>query len=634
MLINALCDYYDDLERDGKLIPKGYSKQDVHYLICLKPDGVIDSIISAVDVGGDEQTSESPEVKNAKGKKSKRAQSITFPQRTQKSGIESNIIEHRPLYIFGLNLDGDTFTTEDKTGKAKKSNAAFKEVNLSFIEGLDSPIINAYRNFIQNWIPENETENPYLKGIGKAYKNSYFAFCLSGQPGVLLHEDPLIKAKWESLNTDEVSNDAVLAQCAVTGRKLPIAKLHKKIKGINGGQPSGTILVGFNETAYCSYGNDQSYNSNISEEIMNKYTFALNSLLADKKHFNLIDDITVIFWATGGKKNTECSDWANVLMFGGNDEIDDKKVDDMLKSILNSAEDSTVTEDKLSSLYKIDKNIDFYIVGLKPNASRVSQKFIYRRKFGQILACIAQHQKDMQIGDETRSVPLKEIKKVLKYPKSKNEKIDASLMSAIFKSIVFGTPYPDYLLSTVVRRMKTDKFDKKDEKKDKAWINRIRAGLVKACVNRWLRNNKNYNNKEELKLALDKENKNEAYLCGRLFAVLQRIQENAAAPAKLNRTIKDTYFASAASKPALVFPKLLALSQNHIKKIGEKLINGIPGEKLEIYFNKLVEEIIGKLGVGFPETLTLTEQGKFMIGYYHQDQDFYKKNETETEEEN
>ena len=599
MLINALCDYYDELERDGEVIPKGYSEQDVHYLICLKPDGVIDSIISAVDVGGDEQTSESPEVKNAKGKKSKRAQSITFPQRTQKSGIESNIIEHRPLYIFGLNLDGDTFTTEDKTGKAKKSNAAFKEVNLSFIEGLDSPIINAYRNFIQNWIPENETENPYLKGIGKAYKNSYFAFCLSGQPDILLHEDPLIKAKWESVNTDEVSDDVVLAQCAVTGRKLPIAKLHKKIKGINGGQPSGTILVGFNETAYCSYGNDQSYNSNISEEIMNKYTFALNSLLADTKHFNLIDDITVIFWATGGKKNTECSDWANVLMFGGNDEIDDKKVDDMLKSILNSAEDST------------DKNIDFYIVGLKPNASRVSQKFIYRRKFGQILACIAQHQKDMQIGDETRSVPLWIIKNVLKSPKSKNEKIDASLMSAIFKSIVFGTPYPDYLLSTLLRRIKTDKL-----------INHVRAGAVKACINRKSRFK---NNKEELKLALDKENKNEAYLCGRLFAVLQRIQENAAAPAKLNRTIKDTYFASAASKPALVFPKLITLSQNHIKKLSE-------GNA--VFFNKLVEEIIGKLNVEFPISLSLIEQGKFMIGYYHQDQDFYKKNETKTEEDN
>ena len=610
MLINALCDYYDELERDGEVIPKGYSEQDVHYLICLKPDGVIDSIIT-VDVDGDEQTSKSPEGKNSKKKKSRKTRRIRFPQRTEKPGIESNIIEHRPLYIFGLNLDGDTFTTEDKTGKAKKSNAAFKEANLSFIEGLDSPIINAYRNFIQNWIPENETENPYLKGIGKAYKNSYFAFCLSGQPDILLHEDPLIKAKWESVNTNEVSDDDVLAQCAVTGRKLPIAQLHKKIKGINGGQPSGTVLVGFNETAYCSYGNDQSYNSNISKEVMNKYTFALNNLLSGKKHRNLIDDMTVVFWATGGKKNTECSDWANVLMFGGNDEIDDKKVDDMLKSILNSAEDSTVTEDKLSSLYKIDKNIDFYIVGLKPNASRVSQKFIYRRKFGQILACIAQHQKDMQIGDETRSVPLWIIKNELKSPKSKNEQIDASLMSAIFKSIIFGTPYPDYLLSTLLRRIKTDKS-----------INRVRAGAVKACINRKSRFK---NNKEELKLALDKENRNEAYLCGRLFAVLQKIQENAAAPAKLNRTIKDSYFASAASKPALVFPKLITLSQNHIKKLSE-------GNA--VFFNKLVEEIIGKLGVGFPETLTLTEQGKFMIGYYHQDQDFYKKNETETEEEN
>ena len=118
-------------------------------------------------------------------------------------------------------------------------------------------------------------------------------------------------------------------------------------------------------------------------------------------------------------------------------------------------------------------------------------------------------------------------------------------------------------------------------------------------------------------MALDKENTNQAYLCGRLFAVLQKIQENAAGGAKLNRTIKDSYFASAASKPALVFPKLLTLSQNHLKKLSEGRA---------VFFNKLTEEIIGKLNGEFPDTLLLTEQGKFMIGYYQQDQEFYRKN--------
>ena len=124
-------------------------------------------------------------------------------------------------------------------------------------------------------------------------------------------------------------------------------------------------------------------------------------------------------------------------------------------------------------------------------------------------------------------------------------------------------------------------------------------------------------------MALDRENTNQAYLCGRLFAVLQKIQENAAGGAKLNRTIKDSYFASAASKPALVFPKLLTLSQNHMKKLSEGRA---------IFFNKLTEEIIDKLNGEFPDTLLLTEQGKFMIGYYQQDQDFYKKAETTKED--
>ena len=604
MLIDALCHYYAELEKNGKVVPEGYSEQNVHFLICLAPDGTIDAIVNW-------QIPDQIPAKNGKVKNVFIPKNILLPQRTEKTGIESNIIEHRPLYIFGLNFEKDHFTSEDKTEKAKKSNIAFKEANLAFIEGLDSPIINAYRNFLHNWIPENETENPCLKEIGKAYKNSYFAFCLSGQPDILLHDDILIRQKWEECMADVISDDAVMAQCAVTGKNLPIARIHNKIRGIVGGQSSGTVLVGYKTTAGCSYGNEQSYNSNISEAVMNQYTYALNSLLSDKNHRNLIDDVTVIFWATGGKKNEECADLFNMSLFGSSDKMDEKQTDQMLKSLFIGAREGKITADKIASTENIDENADFYIVGLKPNASRVAVKFIYRRKFGQILSCIAQHQSDMRIGDEIRAVPLWKLKNELKSPKSSNDKIDASLLSEIFKSILYGTPYPDYLLSNLLMRIKTDRN-----------INHTRAGAVKACINRKSRYTKH---EEELKLALDKENTNQAYLCGRLFAVLQKIQENAAAPAKLNRTIKDTYFASAASKPALVFPKLLTLSQNHIKKLSESNA---------VFFNKLVEEIIGKLDGEFPEMLMLTEQGKFMIGYYQQDQDFYKKNDDKTKEEN
>lgn len=595
MLIKALCDYYDVLAAEGKVLPDGYSKQNVHYLICLTLDGKIDEIVNF-------QTIERTTAKNGKIKEKFIPKEVVMPLRTEKSGIDGNIIEHRPLYIFGLNFVGDKFSPYDNTQKAEKSHEIFVEENLKFIEGLDSPVINAYRAFIENWQPENETENSYLLGLGKAYNNSYFAFCLSGRPDLLLHEDLLIKEKWErqyaESNTD---SDKIKSQCTITGEIEPIARIHRNLKGIVGGHTKGCSLICFNNASECSYGNEQSYNSNISETAMKKYTGAFNYLLGNKRHKKLIDDITVVYWATGGEKNEVCSDLMSFLVFGDDDLMDENQTEEMLDGLMKSAREGNISSERISSIDNIDKNVDFYMVGIKPNSSRVALKFIYHRKFGQMLENIALHQSDMQMGEKVIPVPIWKLKKEMISPKSSNEKVDASLLAEIFKTIIYGTNYPAYLLSTIIRRVKTDRK-----------INGIRAGAIKACINRKSRLS---GEKEELKLALDYENKNQAYLCGRLFAVLEKLQQEASNNS-LNRTIKDSYFSSAASKPALVFPKLLSLAQNHLKKLNEKSL---------IFFNKLIQEIIDGINGEFPETLMLSEQGKFMIGYYQQYQSFFIK---------
>ena len=189
-------------------------------------------------------------------------------------------------------------------------------------------------------------------------------------------------------------------------------------------------------------------------------------------------------------------------------------------------------------------------------------------------------------------------------PRSKNDKVNPALMARLFQSIIYGGAYPAALLETVVRRVKTDSGS--------AGINRVRAGVIKACINR------NYK-EEELKVALDKENYGQAYLCGRLFAVLEKLQQEASNNS-LNRTIKDAYFASASSKPALVFPKLIRLAQNHLNKV-----------KYPAFYNKLIGEIIGHLNGEFPETFFLKDQGKFIVGYYQQYQSFFEKAETAVE---
>lgn len=593
MLIHALCEYYNILAKAGKVLADGYSNVKVHYLVALTEGGQIDDIIKYQN-----------EVSDVKGKIKFVPRDVVMPKRTEKPGIDANIIDHRPLYLFGLNLEGEKLTPQDKTNKAKKSHEAFVEKNLLFLDGLDSPVINAFRNFLQIWNVNNEVNNEALLGLGKSYGNSGYIFCLSGYPEQLLHEDEQIKRKWNTYFQESLADSTkkYVAQCAIEGTETLIARIHNKIKGIPGGLATGSVLIGFNNSSENSYGNEQSYNSNISETAMKKYTEAFNYLLKDNVHKLLFDDLTIIFWAMNPKEEYENKFMA--LLMGEADGMNAEQTDNMLKELMNDAKNGQITMERLQSLDMIQDDVDFYMVGLKPNSSRVAVKFIYRRKYADIIWNIAKYQLDMQISEEMKSIPFWRIKKELISPKNKNEKINPAIATKLFESVIYGYPYPVSLLETVIRRIKTDTDSK---------VNPVRTGIVKACINR------NYA-KGELKVALDKENYGQAYLCGRLFAVLEKLQQDAS-NSSLNRTIKDAYFASASSKPAMVFPKLIKLGQNHLTKV-----------EYPTFYNKLIGEIMDKLEGEFPNTLLLAEQGKFIVGYYQQYQDFFKKKENETEE--
>lgn len=598
MLIQALCDYYDILSEQGKMLPEGYSKVPVYYLVYLTPEGTIAEILDWREVV---ETVD----KKGKVKQTFKPREIVLPKRTEVPGIDSNYIEHRPLYLFGLNYEKDLFTPDDRTDKARKSHDKCKETNLEFIEGMDTPVVNAYRNFLESWIPENEIENPKIQEFGKNYKNAGIAFCLHGTVEYL-HEDKEIRKKWEGTYSSLKTNtDILLSQCAVTGRKEPIARIHSKIKGISGGLATGTVLVSFKNPSEESYGNSQSYNSNISETAMRKYTEALNYISGSKKQKMLLDDITVLYWAMS--KNETCNDIMAALLFHNTDVIGAEEIEDMMRSLLADAREGNLLPERIS-MEHIDPDIDFYMLGLKPNSSRLSVKFLYRKKFGEILINIARHQSDLQISEEIHPISFWQIKKELISPKSKNDSVDPSLMTKIFEAVIYGTNYPQFLLATIIRRVKTDTENE---------MNRTRAGIIKACINRRSRIS---NKKEELNVALDKENRNSAYLCGRLFAVLEKLQQDASGNS-LNRTIKDAYFASAASKPATIFPKLLKLAQNHLKK-----------SKNPVFYNRLIQEVVDQIDGGFPEILPLVEQGKFMIGYYQQYQSFFVKNDNQTKQ--
>ena len=608
MLIKALCDYYDVLAEKGLVVPEGYSEVPIKYKIVLTPEGKIDKIISC-------QKTELQPQKNGKEKETLVPTMLDFPKRTEKPGIESNTIEHRPLYIFGLNREKDSLNPQDRTGKAVKSHQAFVDRNLAFIEGLNSPIIDAFRHFLQSWKPEAETENRYILDLGKDYAGAGFAFCLVGNPDLLLQDDPLIKAKWERAYVQSQSQPGEYqAQCAITGEVSDIARIHSKIKGVAGGASTGGVLIGFNNSSENSYGNDQSYNSNISELAMRKYTEALNYILKQRSHRIIMDDITVAFWAMDGGDEHEMA-LREFLMGQSERKPDAEAVNASLKSLLERGMHTKVTTGELKAFdADLDGNIDFYIVGLKPNSSRISVKFIYRKKFLDMMWNVAKFQDELQVSKEVRVVPLSSIKMNClslkentgggnaKYvPRSRDEKIDPELLSRLLKSIIYGYPYPKALLETVIRKIEIDKC-----------VTRTRAGLAKAYLMNHRKEHKEKDEaKEEWKVSLDKKNHNKGYLCGRLFAVLEGIQTTSS-ETKLNSTIKDKYYPSAMETPMMIFLTLEKLSNAHMRKLRNRQ------PKMYEAYCKLEIEIMDKLEGYFPKRLTLEEQGAFILGYYQQ----------------
>ena len=602
MLIKALCDYYDAQQKKNSSEnspPDCFTKQNVHYMIMLTKDGNIKEILPVRSAESDA--------------KKKPVMGITLPKRSQKTGIDLNIIEHRPLYIFGLNYNKGEFSSKDKTNKAKKSHDCFVKGNLEFFENLESDIAVAFKNFLKSWNPDEQLKNPELLNLGKDYSSSYYCFALDGHPEIQLQNDSQVVQKYIEYSNHLVEKKEVKAVCPIEGKELKVARIHNKVQGIKGSNSTGGTLVCVKESAFESYNKSQSYNSNISETAMKKYTSALNDLLANSAHRIFADEMTIVFFAIAENDEMECE----CLLSALNSDEDDE----MNACLASAAKKMLQGEADNFSEMNVDENVTFYIFGLTPNSSRISQKFIVKNSFGQIMRNVIQHQIDLAFSEDFKSIPLWRINKELVSPKAskENAKVPVTVESSMLEAVLKGTRYPRALLYSVLQRIKTDQ---NEEDKNNIKINKIRASIVKACLNREARLN---GKEEEIKMSLDLNNLNSAYNCGRLFAVLEKIQVDALG--NLNKTIMDSYFKSACSKPATVFASLCVLSQNHLSSIKK--------DNLKKYSNyqKIMGEIIDNLDNEFPKTLSLEDQGRFVIGYYHQNRELYKKGTIDTNKE-
>ncbi|WP_270297128.1 type I-C CRISPR-associated protein Cas8c/Csd1 [Eggerthella sinensis] len=423
-------------------------------------------------------------------------------------------------------------------------------------------------------------------------------------------EDPAIADAWDGAYLLP-SDDAAVMTCLVSGEKAPIARLHPSIKGVMGAQAMGASLVGFNARAFESYGHDeeQGLNAPVSERATFAYATALNYLLSDRKHHVRLGDTTVVYWAD--KNDDACVEVMH-------DFLDARPRESSGAQGIGSDPDQLIDDvmTKLACglpLEGVDLDANFFVLGLAPNAARLSVRFFQRNAFGDVLDNLRRHYDRLDVARapyEKKYLTPYRLLAETENPNAKQAAATSVLGGALMRSILGDLPYPEALYeNTILRVRATQDNDERHTHK----VTRGRAAIIKA----YLLKNKG-RSEEEVTVALNEGRTDAPYVLGRLFSVLESIQD-AASPG-VNATIKNKYYDSASATPSVVFPLVVKLSDRHLEKLGHD------SKGLAVHYEKMRGELLDKIDA-FPKRLTLEEQGDFILGYHHQTQKRYEKKE-------
>ena len=577
MILQALVSYYETLAARGELPQPGWAPVKVSYVLNLDDQGDITTVVCIKE-----------EITRGK-KKALVPQTIQLPAPVKRTvGVTANFLCDNSSYILGA----------DKKGKPKRSLECFqacKTLHETLLVSVEEPAARALLSFFDHWQPEKLTEHPAFahQDMEDLLASANLIFRYRGR---YLHEIPAIRQAWQDYYNN--SQDSQQFPCLVTGKLAPVAQLHPSIKGIYGAQSSGASLVSFNAPAFCSYDREQGLNAPTSQYAAFAYGAALNYLIATQN--TRVGDVTLLFWAESGEE--AYADALKRFGFGGGDEDDQYKEED-LKGLMESlAEGADVEWDGT----RIDPNMTFYILGISPNAARLSVRFFLRNSFGQFIRNVKAHYDRLEIVrpsfDPFDNIPVWRMLKETVNSNSREKKPAADMAGDTLRAILTNTPYPATLLNGVTLRIRADRE-----------MNRTRAAILKAY---YLKNRNPFVPEEVLTVSLNQDSNHEAYVLGRLFSVLEAIQSDA--NPGINATIRDKYFSSASATPGVVFPTLVNLAQKHLRKLDE-------GKK--IFYDKQLTELMSKLGETYPNRMNLPQQGAFQLGYYHQTQYRFTKKE-------
>lgn len=568
MILQALCNQYSLLAESCNDLPKkGFSVAKVSFALCIDDEGELVDII---------------DLREPDGKKLKFV-SRMVPLQKSRSG------KNPPPYFL---CDNQKFVLgQGENGKTAFEN--FKEFHLKNLDS-DHPICK----FLQKWDPaefeNNAILSPFVKDILKGVN---FVFYLDDED-IYAHESEDVIAKFAQMLSFE--ENETQGQCLVTGNYGNIARVHNKIKGIRNGQAAGGTIVGFNDPAFESYGKDQSYNAPIGEDSMFQYTTALNYMLTKDEYHSFLNDITVVFWAN---KPGVYPDTIKALLPKGKDTVEDIENRNLIIDLIAKMNNGLpLTYDS----YELDPLAKVFILGLVPNNARIAIAFWQVNTFDIFIKRIADHYNNMEIIDGYEFLPFWRILNETIPKQSKDKKISTVMEKSFILSVFNGGMYPISLYQNILKRIKAD-----------GDVNPVRVSMIKAYLQRKYQK---MNSEEVITVGLNEKDTNAGYQLGRLFAVLEKIQTEALGK-DINATIKDRYFSSATASPAMVFPQLLKLSIHH----NAKAINNKAEVKYLKNWEKVKCDILYNINTQFPKQLSMDDQGRFILGYYHQVKDFYTK---------
>ncbi|MCY1667793.1 type I-C CRISPR-associated protein Cas8c/Csd1 [Rhizobium sp. SL86] len=580
-ILSALAKAYDRLP-DAP--PFGFSSEKIGFVISLNEDG---SVFDVIDW------------REGEGKKA-RLRLLPVPASFKRPGVTPRafFLWDNSAYVLGV--------SSDESKDCASRHTAFKELHFSALKDTSDIGLLAFKHFLEEWDPKEFQPPRWPEDL----KDQNVVFALESERHIgFLHDRSEARQIWSRISSSDGEDTQV---CLVTGHRAPVARLHQAIKGVWGGQVAGGSIVSFNLDAFTSYGHEQGDNAPVSEAAAFAYTTALNRFLErDSGHRIQIADASTVFWADA--TDIEAATEAEAIFGLFFDDTGVSEEDRQAEERASARKIATKLEQIRQGMPlgqiepRLTEGVRFFILGLAPNAARLSVRFYFEDDFGHLTANYQRFLSDMHVEPPPREgVPPLWRYLLETAVLGKRENVTPNLAGEWMRAILTGTAFPLTLMSSVLTRIRAD-----------GEVNALRAGILKALLIR--------NFKMEAPVALDPDNTNRGYLLGRLFALYEEIQR-AALGGKVNATIKDKFYGSASATPRKVFAVLESGSSNHLAKVRKTS----PGR--EVNLQKALRGIMDLMTPSedpvrdpFPVSLTAQEQAWFGLGYHHQRSDFFKK---------